>query len=366
MKINNILSLYFSKSLLNSLIFCTIIVSSFIFLIDAIELSRRISKAGESDIILSLKLALLKLPGMIFEILPFIVLFASLGTFFILARRSELVIARASGISIWRLLLPGISIILAIGFFAVIVLQPLIATSTYKFKELEARFIRGQPSLVTLSENGLWLKDINSADGSYRIINSLGLEKQGSNLEKVILFNHSKSGKLISRFDAENALLINNSWRLNNTWIYKSEKKPEFKNQITIKTSLTPNQIQENFAPPETISIWNLPKFIKIAEQAGFTATRHKTKFYSILVFPLFLSSMLIIAAPFSIRFIRSEKTNNLILSGLLCGLLLYTLSNVISAFGASGSINPILSAWSPPILAILLGVSALIFIEEG
>ena len=153
---------------------------------------------------------------------------------------------------------------------------------------------------------------------------------------------------------------------MNNTWIYKSEKKPEFKNQITIKTSLTPNQIQENFAPPETISIWNLPKFIKIAEQAGFTATRHKTKFYSILVFPLFLSSMLIIAAPFSIRFIRSEKTNNLILSGLLCGLLLYTLSNVISAFGASGSINPILSAWSPPILAILLGVSALIFIEEG
>ena len=366
MKINNILSLYFSKSLLNSLIFCTIIVSSFIFLIDAIELSRRISKAGESDIILSLKLAILKLPGMIFEILPFIVLFASLGTFFILARRSELVIARASGISIWRLLFPGVSIILAIGFFAVIVLQPLIATSTYKFKELEARFIRGQPSLVTLSENGLWLKDINSADGSYRIINSLGLEKQGSNLEKVILFNHSKSGKLISRFDAENALLINNSWRLNNTWIYKSEKKPEFKNQITIKTTLTPNQIQENFAPPETISIWNLPKFIKIAEQAGFTATRHKTKFYSILVFPLFLSSMLIIAAPFSIRFIRSEKTNNLIFSGLLCGLLLYTLSNVISAFGASGSINPILSAWSPPILAILLGVSALIFIEEG
>jgi lipopolysaccharide export system permease protein len=55
-----------------------------------------------------------------------------------------------------------------------------------------------------------------------------------------------------------------------------------------------------------------------------------------------------------------------LILSGLLCGLLLYTLSNVISAFGASGSINPILSAWSPPLLAILLGVSALIFIEEG
>ena len=366
MKINNILSSYFSKRLLSSLIFCTIISSSFIFLIDAIELSRRISKVNNSDIFLALKLSLLKLPGMIFEILPFIVLFASLGTFFILARRSELIIARASGISIWRLLLPGISLIMILGFFVITILQPLIATSTYKFKELEARFLRGQPSLVTLSENGLWLKDMNLENNSYRIINSLGLEKEASNLERVIFFNHSKNGKLISRFDSESALLIDNSWILKNIWIYKNEKKPEFKSKITVKTNLTPNQIQENFAPPETISIWNLPKFIRIAEQAGFTATKHKTKFYSILAFPFFLSSMLIIAAPFSIRFIRSEKTNSLILSGLICGLLLYTLSNVISAFGSSGSINPILSAWSPPLLAILLGVSALIFVEEG
>ena len=366
MKINNILSSYFSKRLLSSLIFCTIISSSFIFLIDAIELSRRISKVNNSDIFLALKLSLLKLPGMIFEILPFIVLFASLGTFFILARRSELIIARASGISIWRLLLPGISLIMILGFFVITILQPLIATSTYKFKELEARFLRGQPSLVTLSENGLWLKDMNLENNSYRIINSLGLEKEASNLERVIFFNHSKNGKLISRFDSESALLIDNSWILKNIWIYENEKKPEFKSKITVKTNLTPNQIQENFAPPETISIWNLPKFIRIAEQAGFTATKHKTKFYSILAFPSFLSSMLIIAAPFSIRFIRSEKTNSLILSGLICGLLLYTLSNVISAFGSSGSINPILSAWSPPLLAILLGVSALIFVEEG
>ena len=58
-------------------------------------------------------------PGMIFEILPFIVLFASLSTFFVLARRSELIIARASGISIWRLLFPGVSLIMIIGLFTV-------------------------------------------------------------------------------------------------------------------------------------------------------------------------------------------------------------------------------------------------------
>ena len=366
MRIKNILSSYFSKNLLNSLLYCTLISSSFIFLIDIIELSRRISKSNDSNIFLALKLATLKLPGMIFEILPFVVLFASLSSFFILAKRSELIVARASGISIWRLLTPGISLIITIGFFIILILQPLIATSTYKFKENEARFLRGQPSLVTLSENGLWLKDSNLKNNSYRIINSLGLEKQASNLEKVIFFNHAAGGKLISRYDAKSASLIKNFWQLNNVWVYEFNKKPEYKSKITIETNLTPNQIQENFAPPETISLWNLPKFIKIAEQAGFAASRHKTKFHSILAFPFFLASMLIIAAPFSVRFIRSEKTNSLILSGLLCGLFLYTFANVASAFGSSGVISPLLSAWSPPIIAILLGVSGLIYVEEG
>ena len=366
MKLNNLLPVYFSKNLLKNLIFCLFASGFFIFLIDLIELSRRITKSNNSDFLLALELALLKLPGMIMEIFPFIVLFASLSTFFYFAKRSELIVARASGVSIWHLLIPGVSLILIIGFFTVILIQPLIATSSYKFKELEAKTIRGQTSLITITENGLWLKDSDTNDNAYRIINSLGFDRNAKYLENVIFFNHSESGQLISRYDAEKVFLKPNYWELENIWIYKNIEETEFLKKIEIRTDLTAEQIQENFAPPETISIWNLPKFIKIAEQAGFTATKHKTKFYSILIFPLFLASMLIIAAPFSVRFIRSEKTNSLILSGLLCGLLLYTLSNVVSAFGASGSISPILSAWSPPVLAILLGVSALIFIEEG
>ncbi len=166
MKLNNLLSLYFSKSLLKNLMFCLFISSFFIFLIDLVELSRRITKSNNSDFLLALELAVLKLPGMIIEIFPFIVLFASLSTFFYFAKRSELIVARSSGLSIWHLLIPGISLILIIGFFTVILIQPFIATSSYKFKELEAKTIRGQTSLITITENGLWLKDtdINSID----------------------------------------------------------------------------------------------------------------------------------------------------------------------------------------------------------
>ena len=159
MRVNNLLPIYFSKNLFKNLIFCLFAAGFFIFIIDLIELSRRITKSNESDLLLAIELAILKLPGMILEILPFIILFASLSTFFYFAKRSELIVARASGISIWHLLIPGVSLILIIGFLTTILIQPLVAISTYKFKELEAKSIRGQTSLITITENGLWLKD---------------------------------------------------------------------------------------------------------------------------------------------------------------------------------------------------------------
>tara|TARA_B100000676_G_scaffold88078_1_gene87860 strand:+ start:1081 stop:2181 length:1101 start_codon:yes stop_codon:yes gene_type:complete len=366
MKLNNLLPVYFSKSLLKNLMFCLFISGFFIFLIDLVELSRRITKSNNSDFLLALELAILKLPGMVIEIFPFIVLFASLSTFFYFAKRSELIVARSSGLSIWHLLVPGISLILIIGFFTVILIQPFIATSSYKFKELEAKTIRGQTSLITITENGLWLKDTDINNDTYRIINSQGFDKDAKYLGNVIFFNHSNTGQLISRYDADKVFLKPSYWELENVWVFKNLEKTKFLKKIEIRTNLTAEQIQENFAPPETISFWNLPEFIKIAENAGFAATKHKTEFQSLLALPLFLCSMLIIAAPFSVRFIRSENVNYLILSGIVSGLILYTFSNVIFAFGASGNIGPILSAWSPPILAILLGITAIIYVEEG
>ena len=141
----------------------------FVFIIDTAELSRRISKAGDGDIILAIKLAFFKLPEMVFEIFPFIILFGSLATFYNMAKSSELVIFRSSGISIWKILTPPILVVSIIGLFIILALQPFIAFTSAKFKEIEARSIRGQVSLITLSENGLWLKEENLENNTYSV-----------------------------------------------------------------------------------------------------------------------------------------------------------------------------------------------------
>jgi len=211
-KLTKTLSLYFSKKFFISLAVSLAISTLVVLLIDSAELARRISKVGEGDFLLASRLALLKLPEMLLEVLPFIILFGSLGTFFLLARNSELIIVRVSGLSIWQFLLPIIIIVLALGFIIIFFIQPFIASSTERFKELEAKFIRGQENLITLSENGLWLKE--EGENDYYIIHALGLGDQGNNLENVIFFHHDNQGRLLKRIDTDKAILDNGKWQL--------------------------------------------------------------------------------------------------------------------------------------------------------
>tara|TARA_B100001996_G_scaffold335535_1_gene286312 strand:- start:5672 stop:6769 length:1098 start_codon:yes stop_codon:yes gene_type:complete len=365
MKLTKTLASYFYRRYILSLIYSLLASSIFVLIIDTAEMSRRLSKIGEGNFILAINLALLKLPEMILEIFPFIILFASLATFYSLSKNSELIIFRVSGVSIWKFLSPAIIIVLTLGIIIITVIQPFIALSAQKFKQLEAKNIRGQLNLITLSENGLWLKEEIQSDNKYYIIHSLGMNKEGSSLEDVIFFEHYKDGDIARRVDAKSALLSKGKWILNEVWI-KDEEKSFYRDKFEIRTKLSSNQIQENFSPPETISIWSLQNFIEIAEKAGFASQKHKTKFYSLISFPFFLVSMVLAAAPFSINFLRTSKVNYLIFAGISAGLAIYTLSSVVQAFGSSGSINPLLSAWATPIITILGSITILLYTEES
>ena len=365
MNLTKTLAKYFYKKYITTLLYSLLISTVFVFIIDTAELSRRISKAGDGDIILAIKLAFLKLPEMVFEIFPFIILFGSLAAFYNMAKSSELVIIRSSGISIWKILTPPILVVSIIGLFLILALQPFIAFTSAKFKELEARNLRGQLSLITLSENGLWLKEENLENNTYYIIHSLGMDKSNGNIENVIFFNYQENGNLLRRIDADNAKLSRGKWSLSNAWIKETEETVFYKN-YSINTNLTIDQIQENFSPPETISFWALPNFITIAEESGFASQRHKTRFFNLVVFPFFLVAMVLAAAPFSINYIRTSRTNILIFGGIVTGLAVYTLSSVSLAFGSSGAINPLLSAIITPIIAITGSITILLYTEES
>ena len=100
------LGIYLASHLLRNTvgIFCL-----FIFLImavDLIEFSRRTSSVDDVSFAEILTVVSLRAPSIAENVLPFTVMFGASISLILLNRRLELVIARASGVSVWQFLVP--------------------------------------------------------------------------------------------------------------------------------------------------------------------------------------------------------------------------------------------------------------------
>jgi lipopolysaccharide export system permease protein len=114
------------------------------------------------------------------------------------------------------------------------------------------------------------------------------------------------------------------------------------------------------------MSFWELPGFIQLLESSGFSAQRHRLYFNALLSRPFLFTAMVLIAATFSLRMQRRGGTTLMIAGGIVSGLLLYLLSNMVFALGLASTIPVALAAWTPPGVSWLLGASMLLHLEDG
>src|SRR5690606_39570409 len=77
-------------------------MSGIAFIIDVVELLRRSANKADATLAILVQMSIFKLPYLAQEILPFAMLFGSMLAFWRLTRSSELLVARAAGVSAWQ------------------------------------------------------------------------------------------------------------------------------------------------------------------------------------------------------------------------------------------------------------------------
>ena len=155
-------------------------------------------------------------------------------------------------------------------------------------------------------------------------------------------------------------------WRLLDARVYRVGLVPTNMRVFSIKTSLTPEQVRESFATPETVPFWELPLYIKIAEHAGLVAAGYRLQFHKLLARPFLLAAMVFLAAAVSLRFFRFGGVQNMVLSGVAAGFLLYVLSKVTEDLSKAELMHPVAAAWLPVLAGGLTGFVALLYQEDG
>jgi len=364
MRLSWTLSRYFGLQLLGGVGAVTALFMALIFLGDIIELMRRSAGNAEISFSLLVMMGALQLPALIERALPFAVLFGALWSYIRLGRNHELVVIRASGVSVWQFLLPGIAIALLGGIFVVTTYNPISASFTERFERLEGEYLRGGTSLLAVSESGLWLRQSDARGQS--VIHALRSTNQGKNLQDVIFFLYEGSDKFVGRIDARQAILQDGYWEISQATRTMPNQPSQFLESDRLPTTLTVERIQDSFASPETLSFWDLPEFIKVLEDAGFSAVRHRLHWQSLMAMPLLLCAMILIAATFALRASTRTGITMTVLGTLGTGFALYFLTDLALALGRSGSLPVLLSAWTPAGISILLGVSLMLHLEDG
>lgn len=364
MRISGTLSVYLARQILFWVAVIFVGLAAMLFMFDAVEQLRRAAGKDDVGLGIAMQLALLQLPHLIQQTLPFAVLFGAMMAFWRMARSNELVIARAAGVSAWQFLLPGIVIAVLIGVFQITAFNPLAATLLAKFERLEGEYLKHSTSRLAVSPTGLWLRQ--GSDTQQIVINAQRTAADGAELVSVIFFVFDIPDHFRQRIDASRAILRDGYWSLEDTWITLADASRESVGEYRVDTDLTPDKIQESFSSPETMPFWDIPAFLRTLEAAGFSGHRHRMHWHILLSTPLLLAAMVLFAAVFTLKIGNRTGAAGTIGAGVLASFALYFASDVIHALGLSAAIPPALAAWSPPSIAALLALAMVFHLEDG
>ncbi|MEO3387706.1 LPS export ABC transporter permease LptG [Mesorhizobium sp. CAU 1741] len=354
---------YFFMRYLSITMWMFIGLSALIFIVVFTELADRLGGVTDYSVTATLAIAAMQTPILMQQSVPFIGLVSAIATLVALNRRYELVVTRAAGISAWQFLLPLCAGSLVFGLAAILILNPIAAGGLEQGEALEASARAGSAGSGN-EQSSPWIKQ-RTAEGE-TIIGSRAVLDQGMELVDASFLRIDTDGTLVERIDARSAYLRQGHWELVGANRILAGEAPEAIESVRIDTNLTPEFVMERLANPETISIYDLPRKIAAARSFGLNANAFAMQFHSLIALPALLIAMTLIAATVSMRFARMGQSVSIILGGILAGFLLYVVTVLVQAFGSAGFVPPVAAAWFPVLVASFIGVTFLLYKEDG
>ena len=342
-------------------------VAAVVVLVNFVELSRTVGGHVDLTFYATLGLTLLKSPTVILQLLPFVFLFGVMGAFITLNRGSELVAMRAAGVSAWRFVLPAAAVALVIGLIVVAVLNPAAAALNARFEDRRAALTEGpSPSFG----QDIWLRQ--GDDGQQVVIHARSHEtvRDTVYVSGVSLFFQQvgPSGVLdfSRRIEAARAVLAPGSWRLSDVREATPGAGSIRSEQLTLPSPLDHRSAMEKLTAPGSVPFWRLPDTIRTAELAGYSAGAYRLRFQQLLATPLLYSAMAVLAAAFSLRLMRLGNWAGFAGIGVALGFAVFFAGQFCSGLSATEVIPPFMAAWTPPLLALLSGLTLLCYTEDG
>ena len=343
------------------------VLSAVILLVQFVDLSRSVGVRADVGVGQLFGLTLLKSPGLILLLLPFVFLFGGMSAYVGMNRRSELVAMRAAGVSAWRFILPSTAAASLMGILVVTLFNPMAAGLSARYEAQRARLM---DSYLGDAPKEIWLRQ--GDDKNLMVIHAKARDSTEGmvRLRGVSLFVYQKDARGIPRFrrrlEAAEARLEPGYWKLTDVREATAGESSVRSDSLSIRSSLDAESAMERFSSPDSIAFWRLPAAIHQTELAGFSAAGYRLRLQQLIATPLLFAAMSILAAAFSLRLVRLGGLAGLAGAGVAIGFVFFFFNQFSGALGGANIIPLAVSAWAPPTIALLLGLTLLCYTEDG
>lgn len=357
------IGVYFARRFARAILGIFLLTMVIVFLFDFLELYRRSADRPTVSVGLLALISLLRVPSLCEQVLPFATLFGAIAGFLGLSRNLELVVVRAAGVSVWQFLVPPLAVALVIGIAATTLYNPLSATMKDLSDEMSLA-LSSRGGSVNDADKAVWFRQ-DGAEGE-SVVRAASRSDRGQRLAGVTVLTYDRAGHFAARIEAESAEFGRGGWTLRNGRVDRIGAPGETFTTRPLPSSLTIEQVRDNLASPDTVPFWSLPRLVDSARNAGIPAFRYQLQYHVLLARPLLLCAMVVVAALVSLRVFRFGNIGALILSGVLAGFVLYVVNEISRDVGGAGLIAPPVAAWVPGVVASLMGLTVLLYQEDG
>ena len=306
-------------------------------------------------------------PSMVYLIAPLSVLIAVLVVFGGLNRSNELTAMKATGISLYRVVVPILAIasVLAVSLF---VFDETYIPGANRRQEALRATIKGRPAQTFLRPDEKWMFGIEKPGEPSHIFYYQFFDPDTDRFANISVFTFRPGTfQLEKRLSAASAAWDTRS----NRWVFRNGWERTFAGDeiasyttfaVTSASGVTeqPSYFKKDPRQSSEMSFVELSRYIHDLRQSGFDTMRLRVQLNHKLAYPLITLVMAVLAVPFALSMGRSGSLAGIAVA-IGVAVVYWVVSSTLEAMGDVNMLPAVLAAWSPDILFALAGTYLLL-----
>jgi lipopolysaccharide export system permease protein len=348
---------YIINEYIKSLFVVIAVMLSIILLINLLDEFNFFKSKKDLKFIFFLIFTVLKIPNVLINLFPFIVLFAGIVFYLKIYNHNEVISLRVMGYSnIQIILIPALTSFV-IGYVIVFLIVPFSSSMLRYYEDLRSEY-NDTKNLVFVNETGIWILDKNEKEKN--IIRIEKINKDFSVVSQITIYNYDASNNFIRRIDATEGTIKDKNWLLNKVNIIsinKKNNKDNYLNNYNYTSNVNISELKNVYKNTETTSLLDINKEMLILEDKGYSTIDLRIRYQKLISFPIYLLAMSILSG---LMIINLGKTSNYLKYGsygVIISIIIYFLNDLSITIAKSGIISVDFSVWIPIFLIILINL---------